>query len=332
MYKTFLDGNLNYSYLSNDDLKSFLSFISNYYIEYRENIGLSSKLTFGLEIEYEGIEKEIVDEYVKINLKRWINEDEVDLNKGGEIVSPILTDNSKDWDELLLICKYLQKNNADTFHNAGGHIHVGANILGSDVESWRIFLKLYMLYENVVFRFAYGDKANARKKILLYAQPVRDKIYELLNYINDEKDIKNFERIKFENKKYLSLNLINVDFKNPSSTEYKKTIEFRCPNASIDACIWQNNVNTFSKMLISSMSKTVDEDFLDYKIKHEYISYNRNKQTYNNICLKDVLEFVDLVFNNNLDKINFLRQYLKNFENNIMKDTLVPTKIFTRTK
>lgn len=35
---------------------------------------------------------------------------------------------------------------------------------------------------------------------------------------------------------------------------------------------------------------------------------------YNKIYLEQALEFADLIFNNNIDKIYFLRQYLKSFE------------------
>ena len=47
---------------------------------------------------------------------------------------------------------------------------------------------------------------------------------------------------------------------------------------------------------------------------------------YKNIFLTQAIEFVDLIFNNNLDKIYFLRQYLKSFEE---KDSYEKAKKFT---
>ena len=64
-------------------------------------------------------------------------------------------------------------------------------------------------------------------------------------------------------------------------------------------------------MLVSSKDKVMDEEFLDYKLKHEFHPYLGNEYLYNNVNLKNALEFVDLVFNNNLDKVYFLRQYIK---------------------
>ena len=37
-------------------------------------------------------------------------------------------------------------------------------------------------------------------------------------------------------------------------------------------------------------------------------------KTASKIYVDDALEFVDLIFDNNMDKIYFLRQYLKSFE------------------
>ena len=48
------------------------------------------------------------------------------------------------------ICLFLKKHNADTTRRAGGHIHVGAPIIGNDLEGWRIFTKLFLLYEHII--------------------------------------------------------------------------------------------------------------------------------------------------------------------------------------
>ena len=73
-----------------------------------------------------------------------------------------------------------------------------------------------------------------------------------------------------------------------------------------------------------------DEEFLDYKLSCEYFPYLGNEYLYNNINLKNVLEFVDLVFDNNLDKVYFLRQYLKNFEENNGLSVAVKIKKFVK--
>lgn len=57
-----------------------------------------------------------------------------------------------------------------------------------------------------------------------------------------------------------------------------------------------------------------DEEFLDYKISHDFRCYQYNEYLYTTVNLKNALEFVDLIFDNNLDKVYFLRQYLKSFQ------------------
>lgn len=50
----------------------------------------------------------------------------------------------------------------------------------------------------------------------------------------------------------------------------------------------------------------------------------------NTVCLKNISEFLDLVFDNNLDKIYFLRQYLKDFQENYGIKTAVRAKKFVK--
>lgn len=79
----------------------------------------------------------------------------------------------------------------------------------------------------------------------------------------------------------LSLNLCNVDFHKPICNDKKNTIEFRWPNASSNHVIWQNNINTCTKMLKSS--RNLDTDFLDYKLSNGNFTYDKMKYSEVNI-------------------------------------------------
>ncbi len=57
----------------------------------------------------------------------------------------------------------------------------------------------------------------------------------------------------------------------------------------------------------------IDEEFLDYKLENNRISATELNM-YNRINLPLALELVDMIFDNNLDKVYFLRQYLKNYQ------------------
>ncbi len=331
MSKIFMNPNDNdfFSQLRGLDLQELLVQTENYFLEYRDKLNLPNYVTFGVEIEYEGILKIVTDKYIRKKLTEWNSKNDGSLRSGGEITSPIMTDDNKYWQELKMVCKYLSKKNVDTLHNAGGHIHIGAHVLGSDVNAWKTFLKLYITYESVLFRFIYGDKISGRKGLFHYATPIADTLYEKLKRINEAYNIYCIRDV-FPTDRYVALNFNNFTYNTPEERLKKNTLEFRSPNATTNAVIWQNNINAFAKMLLSAKLGVINEDFLDYKLEHEHLLYSCNTYLYNEVCLKNVLEFVDLVFDNNLDKIYFLRQYLKDFQDNYGIKEAVKAKRFVK--
>ena len=51
---------------------------------------------------------------------------------------------------------------------------------------------------------------------------------------------------------------------------------------------------------------------------------------YSEVNIEEALEFVDLVFDNDLDKVYFLRQYIKNYEENFKINKAVMAKTFVK--
>lgn len=331
MAKEFLSLNKNddFAFLRGLDLQELLIETESYFLEYRDKLNLPDDVTFGVEIEYEGISKTDTDEYIQKNLNQWNSKCDASLDSGGEVTSPVMIDTPKCWKELQMICNNLTRRKADTLHNAGGHIHIGAYVLGDDVEAWQHFLKLYIAYENVLFRFAYGDKINGRKELMRFAYPRANRLYQMLDKINKSITLDHVRSVINSDSKYNAVNFGHVRFDNPNYICDKNTIEFRNPNSTTNEVIWQNNINAFAKMLVASSLKVMNEDFLDYKLKKEFHKYSGDGY-YNNVNLKNALEFVDLVFDNNLDKIYFLRQYLKNFEDNYGIAKTVDAKRFVK--
>lgn len=86
----------------------------------------------------------------------------------------------------------------------------------------------------------------------------------------------------------------------------------RCPNGTINPIIWQNNINFFAKLFLYCSSDNFDKDFIDYKLtclRNNLINYD-----YSNIYIDAILEFSNLIFSNEIDKLYFLKQYLKRFD------------------
>ena len=310
----FIDlyGNDMFSYFKGVDLQYLLLYIKRIHLGYRDMLGLPSDVTFGPEIEFENLSNDILNQYLLTIDDRFFSQIDGSLNNGGEFNSFLMKDSAFCWDILKKVCVFLKKNKADVSHNAGGHIHVGAHVLGSDCDAWRKFLKMYIAYECVLFRFFYGDKIYARNKIMKYASPVADILYQKLSEFQDAKEFRDIfyalPMNKYQAISFWSVNFIQVDLMKKGHT-----IEFRMPNGSDEEIIWQNNINTCSKMLISSKSD-LDEEFLDYKLDKERVSSRYDFCLYQEVLLKNSLEFVDMVFNCNIDKVYFLKQYFKNFE------------------
>ena len=332
MANTFitLEKNDLFSNFNKEDLLTLLCEIESYILTYRNKLNLPPDLSFGIEIEYERIRKKVVDNYINKKHPTWDSKIDASLKFGGEVTSPILFDEKENWQELKQVCQFLQKHHANTLDNAAGHIHIGTHLIGNDVKAWQTFLKLYTAYESIIFRFAYGDKINARKKIFNYAEPISDMLYIKLLEIESAKDFKDIVSLLPRKERRLAVNFENIDIFDPNEKIVKNTIEFRSPNATVDEIIWQNNVNTLTKMLLSCKKDLVDTDYVDYILRKEHLKFEQNKYLYQIINLKNALEFVDLIFDNNLDKVYFLKQYLKGFEEIIGDTKLVKAHKFTR--
>ena len=300
--------------LSKKDLIELLNELNIYLLEYRNNINIPDDITFGIEIEYEGLQRLFVDSFCEKKLSNWTSKSDGSLISGGEITSPILHDKEKNWLELQKICSYLNRKQANTSKNAGGHIHIGYEILGEDIEAWKTFLKTYAIYENIIFRFAYGDKINPRPTLKKYAPPIAEDILYHLPEIEKSRKLSELPFSIRGNPKYSAITFKNVPFvKDYYRNKYKQTIEFRLANSTTSEVIWQNNINAFTKLLLSAKNKSIDTELVDYRIKEKDFYTLKQQYLYEAIDLPKVIEYIDLVFDNNLDKLYFLRQYIKDW-------------------
>lgn len=322
--------NDQFSKLKGLNLQELITEIENFDFHYRKLLNIPEDMTFGTELEYEQVNKNQIDKFVTQNLSEWTSKFDMSLYKGGEITSPILTNTEQTWQELKSICDLLKTKKAITDQNAGGHIHLGAHTLGTDYKKWRKMFKIYIAYEHILFRFGFGDKISARKEILGYAAPIADKLYESLQEIEDFENLRNVIYIIPNESKNQAINFRNIHSYSIKNKKAKNTLEFRNLNASIEETIWQNNINAYAHLLLSTSSKTYDEEFIDYKLQHERVSFETDSYMYHEVCLKNALEFVDLIFNNNLDKVYFLKQYLKGFQQSYGTAPAQKAKIFIK--
>lgn len=325
----FINNCDNLSEYNKTDLKNLFILINSFKLTMRSSLGLDKNITFGVEIEYGEanfddisalIEKKFITKISDINTyETWVNKiDDTVIEKvnnfddissyilGGEVNSPILRDHEKCWFQLKYICNLLKNNHACINECCGGHVHVGNQIIKSDMQLIN-FLKLWTIYEKIIYKFCFGENNLGRNLILGFAKPISKDLYEKLDNINKFNSIDDIkESLELSNSR--AINFLPKD---------KNTIEFRCPNGTINPIIWQNNINLFCKMLLACHN--INEDIINRRLKDYDSTYN-NYFIYKNINLDMALEFCDLIFDNNLDKLYFLKQYMKNIKIDANKD------------
>lgn len=336
------DNNVKLSEMSDSDKVYMMYLLKQYYLGLRNKLGLDQSLTFGLEIEFEEANLKAIQRqlYNSFYLKEWEVVPDWTLVNGAEINSPKLRDSEDTWIDLSGVCNLVSRN-AYVMNNTGGHIHIGTQILGNNPKYWGNFIKLWTVYENVIFRFLYGEYLSARSGIIEHAKPIS------LDFIDRVEDIDKRTRminanhlfklldvgednVKLRRKK--SVNFTNVSRLEPYKYDQEinmNTIEFRSPNGTFDPVIWQNNVNFLVKLMLYCRSDSFNEEIINRRriqIINDEIPSNISK--YSRIYIDQAIELCDMIFDNNLDKVYFLRQYVKSGE--VSSRPLVKSRKFTR--
>ena len=323
--------NTKLSDLKGSDLIELLSLLDGFYLDLRDELNLDKKTTFGLEIEFEDTKIDVIDKAMEQDedIYKWILKYEASLYNGAEINSPVLTDTKKNWEELDKICEMLKKY-ATIGSRAGGHIHIGTQIIGENPTAWQNFIKLWATYENILFRFLDGEYLTTRPGIREFARPVAWTF--LNNYLCNQKtgykntiDVLRALRIT----RYQAVNFNKTELLSPDKYRIDNTVEFRSPNGSLDSVVWQNNVNTIVKLLEYSKSISYDDDKVERRLEHVK-RYLENLELYDEIYISQALELSDMLFNNNLDKVYFLKQYFKSLDINDHKQEYPEAKVFTK--
>lgn len=332
--------NVMLSKLSSSDINNIINALDKYYLELRDTIGKYPNDTAGFEFEFEDYDETLIRRgmtnmgYLKEDYKLYKDGDDClvdDFQNIGEICTPILNISNINWNRIKDLC-YIIKKSGYIGNNSGAHIHIGAQILNNNMTSVSNFTAMIIAYENILARFFYGNFINERLSMHIYAPPVANDWYdvylhfELYRHTKYEiKDIINILSGYFEKNQFI--NLSNASY---LGEEYvNNTFEYRAPNGTLDPVIWQNNLNIIVKMMKYCNSDNFNLELVENRISKNIMNLS-NYKYYRSIDIDGLLEFADLIFDNNLDKIYFLRQYLKD---NMYTDNkvLVLSRKFTET-
>ena len=298
--------------IKNDDLLELIILIDDINIELRNSLGFSKDITFGFEIEFEQTNTQKVKTLINKFFPNsdWKCDYDDSLLDGVEIISPILNDTNSTWRDLKNVCQ-IGKENGKVSQNSGAHVHVGAHIFNAQKDSFLNFIKLWSIYENIIFRFSYGEFLTPRMSINKYAEPVSFNMYELykniLNVKTDTDLLYNLPKTRNHAVSFQNTNNLTI-------FEEKNTIEFRCPNGTLEPAIWQNNANLFISLLKYSIDGNFNDDIVEKRRRILDFECQPSLKIYDDIYFEQALELCDLIFKRNIDKIYFLRQYLKSLD------------------
>ena len=307
--------NTRLSDLKGEDLVDLFILMDEFLLELRNKLDLSEDTTFGLEIEFEHtIYEDVQKELANSILCDWRVKRDISLYCGAEINSPILKDSEINWNKVDTLCEIISPlGSIDT--RSGGHIHIGSQELGNRIEHWKNFVKLWGVYENIMYRFLYGEHLTSRPSVEHYATPVAKKYLEAYDKYKNTKDIDLFLGLLAINRSQ-GVNLTNIHIAELNEQKIKNTIEFRAPNGSLNPVIWQNNVNTLVKFLDYCKDGKYDSDTIEKRRRQnakDNIVYS-DLEWYKEIYLEQAIELADMLFHTNLEKVYFLKQYVKSFE------------------
>lgn len=308
------------------ELNEILFYINKFLLKYRSKLNADS-INFGCEIEFEETNLHAVEHdlgFYTFNLNNWNIKSDMTLINGGEIATPILSNNKECFEDLKKICEIVYKYSKN-LDNCSSHIHIDANYLGSKKNTWSNLFKLWVIFEDVIYRFLYGEFLTERKSIKLYARPISNILVKQVTELENIELYKVISNLK--DSRNMAINFQNVlDF---YDFYEKNTLEFRVPNGTFDHIILQNNINFILHLVKFCKSDNFNYEYINYLFNNKInnMSNDINILDYRKIYLEKAICLCDLIFDTNIDKIYFLRQYIKNFD--IGKTTLEKAKTFT---
>ena len=265
---------------------------------------VDTRITFGLELEC------LTENYKEVLnceniLKNWKITKDASVKKGVEIISPVLSYDQESIKELKYVCEMLARNNFSVDSTCGGHVHLGFDYF-EDVFEYATFLTLYSRIENLLYIIGNRSGMTTRDSFSEFATFLNDDTLNIVNNINYAKfnSMDSYVHLIKDTQynKYYGLNLTNIGNKE------KNTIEFRFPNGELDFNEIIHNVKLFAKLFEVSKEITYTRDKKLLSLYRDIISsYDMDMQ---------IVNLLDLLFDNDLDKEFYMDRYEQNVELN----------------
>lgn len=269
-----------------------------------------------------------------------------------EIVTPVLTNEVKHWNNFEEVYNILNDTGATIGQNTSSHVHVGSNLINTP-EKLSLLLKTLVIFEPIIFKFGYGylDKPRefltSRTERVIFSPmmtPKRVGLFtdELDHYNHGAQEVmkaKFFDFIATDLRFRPVFNFRNFNFSklhygiDKREHDIDDHFEVRCFNGTLKPEIAQNNINLITSIVAALINGKIDEAYVN-KEYHKYkkkrynfdtfcailydedkiAQYNRLLNGFSKVKLEKALKLADMIFDTEIDKYYFLKQYLKLFE------------------
>ncbi|MBQ3475532.1 MAG: amidoligase family protein [Bacilli bacterium] len=312
--------------MNEQELHALLDYLKNLNLTYRKELNVSSDINFGLDMQFLGSSIKVMERCIKdVNKStNFINNSKYALTFNKSLYSvfkdkseiefntPIFNNSKEFFEDFKNLLVIFQDNGLVYSINKGIHIHVDLSVFEKDSISLSNFLKLYSVYENIIFRFGYGEQEASNSNIHMFSKPSGQLIHNFIpnmSYSFDE-NIKNIRQI-------LTCKSYSLNFHTHDNIVKNDTIEFRMFNNTFNPIIIQNYISMVGNMIDSIVNKRIDLDVLDYVYSQSINAKTINQ--YSEIDYNNALEFSDLIFSHSIDKDYFLKQYFIKEDKKIKK-------------
>lgn len=255
-------------------------------------------IPYGLEIEAESIPyeegKRVLSHKVEADWK--IGVDNTLIDQGIEISTPVLTNKKENYTRLKKIASTLKFLKA-TFKNASFQINF--DIMDLKQEKILDLLKMYAVFEHIVYRFSRGNHENLRKNIFDWTCPISNLFFD--RYQMNAQDYDKYKR--FINTKTFG---ISLKTRTRNISDPLLLVEFRTPDGCDDYDIWMNYITFFSAFLTYVKGSNYDKSYIDYMFNKKYFITTDRLTDIDEV---GALKLASMIYTNEEDKENFYKQY-----------------------
>ena len=301
------------------DLKNLIAYIQSFDYEDRECTNLDESLRFGLDMHYQFQNAKDIEKIFKMLAKYYSSSKgkfEYSYNKtiynphlGTNhliVNTPVFQDTKEFYIRLKEYLTDLKEKNVSLNPTKGIHVHTDLSILENDNRYLLTLLKIITLYENIIFRFGFGESSKTNINLESYSKAVSPLVFK---YIRSFDITKSFEEHISQLQKILICKSYAINFHSKDKKVSNDTIEFRMFNGTFDLTTIQNYVNFVGNMMYQIVKDHVDIDVLDYSLD----TYDVTKYTLDKYPDSDptgAVELAEIVFDKREDQVRFLKQYM----------------------